>query len=114
LLLATEFTDELQRSVASQFGEEFAAELANIKEGEWSGPVKSGYGVHLVFVTHRSEGRSPTLDEVHDDVRREVLNARRVEANQSFLNVLLAKYRVTIQWPQTNLAVAAGGAEFKR
>ena len=60
-LLPREFNNEPQRDVASQFGREFAVELAKLKPGEWSGPIQSGYGAHLVFITRRSEGRLPAL-----------------------------------------------------
>ena len=49
LLLPQEFTSEPQQGVASQFGPEFAAALARSNAGEWSGPIPSGYGVHLVL-----------------------------------------------------------------
>ncbi|MCI0539570.1 MAG: peptidyl-prolyl cis-trans isomerase [Verrucomicrobiales bacterium] len=100
LLLPHEFADEPQRAVAAQFGQEFAAGLAKLKPGEWSGPIQSGYGTHLVFVTARTEGRIAALDEVRDQVKRELMNARRLEANQKFLESLLATYRVTIQSPK--------------
>ena len=45
--------------VAKQFGENFAATLGELPPGEWRGPVESGYGVHLVFVSERTEGRIP-------------------------------------------------------
>ncbi len=99
LLLPHEFTGESQHAVASQFGQEFAAALAKLKTGEWSGPIQSGYGAHLVLVTQRTEGRLAALDEVRDQVKRELMNTRRLEANQRFLDNLLAKYRVTIQQP---------------
>lgn len=99
LLLPHEFTGESQRGVASQFGEEFAAELAKLKTGEWSGPIQSGYGNHLVLVTTRTENRSAALDEVREEVKRELMNERRLAANQRFLDGLLAKYRVSVQQP---------------
>ncbi|MFH0342318.1 MAG: peptidyl-prolyl cis-trans isomerase [Chromatiales bacterium] len=99
-LLPREFADESRRGIASQFGKEFAIELAKLNPGEWSGPIQSGYGAHLVFVTRRTEGRLPALDEIREQVKRELLNARRLEANQKFLDNLLAKYRVTIQSPE--------------
>src|SRR4030095_16411871 len=84
LLLPREFTAEPQRGVASQFGQEFAIELAKVKVGGWSGPIQSGYGTHLVLVTGRTEGRLAALDEVRDEGKRELMNARRLEANQRF------------------------------
>ena len=86
--------------VAKQFGENFAATLGELPPGEWRGPVESGYGVHLVFVTERTEGRLPGLDDVREAVRREWTNARRVEANGKFYQSLLQHYVVTIERPQ--------------
>ena len=57
--------------VARQFGEKFAATLGGLSPGQWQGPVESGYGVHLVFVSERTEGRLPALADVRDAVRRE-------------------------------------------
>lgn len=41
--------------------------------GEWVGPVRSGYGWHLVQVTERSKAKVPPLDEIKDDVRNAYL-----------------------------------------
>ena len=39
---------------------------------DWFGPVESGYGMHLVFVEERTEGRLPELAGVRDAVSRTV------------------------------------------
>jgi PPIC-type PPIASE domain len=110
-LLPREFNNEPQRDVISQFGREFAVELAKLKPGAWSGPIQSGYGAHLVFITRLSEGRLPALSEVREQVKRELLNARRRQANQKFLENLLAKYQVTIQWSETEPTAATTAAK---
>ena len=56
-LLPHEFADASQSMVAAQFGPEFAKPLAELKTGEWTGPIRSGYGAHLVLLTARTEGR---------------------------------------------------------
>jgi hypothetical protein len=38
--------------------------LRDVEAGAWSGPLASGYGLHLVLVTDRVEARNPGLDEV--------------------------------------------------
>lgn len=86
--------------VAKQFGEKFAAKLDELAPGQWQGPVESGYGVHLVFVSERTEGRLPALAEVRDAVRREWANARRLEANEKLYEAMLKRYVVTIERPQ--------------
>ena len=87
--------------IAKQFGEKFATELGKLAPGGWHGPVESGYGVHFVFVSGRTEGRVPALAEVRDAVRREWANARRLEANEKFYEELLKRYVVTIERPKS-------------
>ena len=86
--------------VAEQFGERFAASLAEVPTGRWVGPVASAYGSHLVFVAQRTGGRVLALEEVGDAVRREWANAQRVESSERFYQGLLKSYAVTIEGVQ--------------
>jgi hypothetical protein len=83
--------------VAKQFGEKFAAKLGGLSPGQWQGPIESGYGAHLVFVSERTEGRVPALAEVREAVRRDWIDARRVQGNEKFYAELLKHYSVTIE-----------------
>jgi hypothetical protein len=106
-LLERAFHNESQRRVDASFGAEFSTRLASLPLGEWTGPVHSGFGTHVVLVEQRTEGRSATLDEVRPQVRREWENARRLEANTRFLENLLEQYDVRIEWPQEQPANTA-------
>jgi hypothetical protein len=83
--------------IARQFGETFAAKLGELPLHRWQGPVESGYGAHLVYVGARVPGRKPELIDVRDAVRREWVNAHRLEANEAFYRELRKRYRVTIE-----------------
>ena len=96
-LLEEQFAAVPGSEVAKQFGESFAETLTGLQPGQWQGPVESGYGVHLVLVSKRTEGRLPELADVRDIVRREWDNARRLEANGKFYQELLKRYTVTIE-----------------
>jgi hypothetical protein len=98
-LLDHSFTAAPSSEIAKQFGQEFAAKLGGLQPGQWQGPVESGFGVHLVCITERKEGRLPELAQVRDTVRREWDNARRQEANENFYQGLLRRYTVTIEQP---------------
>ena len=87
--------------------------LGGLSLGQWQGPVESGYGVHLVFVSERLEGRLPALAEVRDAVRREWDNANRLEANEKFYQDLLKHYTVTIENPEPPEARNVAGQEVK-
>jgi len=112
-LLPLDLVDASQRSVVSQFGSEFTRALAKLKPGEWSGPILSGYGVHLVFVSQRTESRLPALDEVREQVKRELMNERRQAANRKFLDELLKKYQVVIEWPKSETVTNSLTASLK-
>ena len=96
-LLAHRFEAASTTEIAKQFGEKFAAKLADTPIGQWFGPVESGYGTHLVFVEERTEGHQPELTEVRDAVRREWTNARRSESNETFFQNLLKQYEVVVE-----------------
>lgn len=96
-LLETQYAGVTAGEVARQFGAPFALALGRLEPGRWQGPVESGYGVHLVYVRERVEGRLQALSEIRDVVRREWDNARRTTANESFYQQLLGRYTVTIE-----------------
>ena len=96
-LLEHRFEAAPTTEIAKQFGDKFAAKLADVPIGQWFGPVESGYGMHLVFVEERTEGRLPELAEVRDAVRRDWTNARRLESNEKFFQNLLKHYEVVVE-----------------
>lgn len=83
----------------SLFGSGFSAGVGAIEKGTWGGPVKSGYGLHLVRVDERTAGHYPDLDEVLDPVRRDWLTVRRSDAIDSLYERLAENYTVTIEAP---------------
>jgi parvulin-like peptidyl-prolyl cis-trans isomerase-like protein len=99
-LLERKFQSLPAGEIVKQFGEKFAIELGKLSPGQWNGPIESGYGVHLVWISERTEGRVPELAEVRDAVRREWANARRLEAKDKFYQELLKRYVVTIERPK--------------
>jgi len=96
-LLEHTFQSVPTSEIAKQFGEKFAVELGRLTPGEWQGPVASGYGVHLVLVGERIEGRLPTLAEARDTVRREWANAQRLDGSRRFYEEMLKRYTVTVE-----------------
>jgi PPIC-type PPIASE domain len=96
-LLEHRLEDVLLRDVAAQFGDGFADRVAELPVGEWRGPIESGYGMHLVLVDAKTEGRTLELDEVRDALRRDWLNEQRIAANEKYYQSLLQRYTVTIE-----------------
>jgi peptidyl-prolyl cis-trans isomerase C len=78
------------------FGGAFAESLASLPVGEWDGPVRSGFGWHLVLVEDKREALVPELDEVRDYVAQEYQYHSVLEAQDEVFRELLAKYNVSI------------------
>jgi hypothetical protein len=86
--------------IRTMFGEQFASVLATVKTGQWQGPVQSGYGSHLVFVSEHTEGHLPALAEIRSEVQREWANGKRFESQEKLYNALLKHYTVRIEPPE--------------
>ena len=83
--------------IASVFGDEFARRIAQLEGGRWIGPIQSGYGWHIVYVSERTEGRPKPLSEVEDAVLREWLAARRKEIIDATYSKMREKYAVIVE-----------------
>ncbi len=95
LLPATTASVAVDR-LAREFGEEFARSVGALAVGDWSGPIASGYGVHLVRVNSRTPGRPATLDEARAAVERDWESDRRAQAKADYFEKLRRKYDVVI------------------
>jgi len=100
--------------IKKQFGEEFSRNLLELKSGKWEGPVRSGYGLHLVLVTKRVGGRLPELKEVREMVKRDWTFARQKELKDAAYAKLRERYVVIVEKTKadnkTTSTVMGGGA----
>ncbi|MFH0997304.1 MAG: peptidylprolyl isomerase [Pseudomonadota bacterium] len=83
--------------IRKQFGEEFSRNLSGLKIGKWEGPVRSDFGLHLVLVTKRVEGRLFELEEVRDMVKRNVMAERQKELKDAAYAKLRERYDVVVE-----------------
>jgi hypothetical protein len=86
-----------EADIARLFGSEFEAEIRDQPVGEWVGPLKSGYGAHLVRIEARTPGRMAPLAEVRDEVARDWAARRRQEVLEAQYQELRSRYRVRIE-----------------
>jgi hypothetical protein len=93
-LLEAEMRDADRQAVANAFGDEFANALLAIEPGKWSGPLKSGYGAHLVFVSARQIARKPAFEAVRGKVIAEWRRESEQKVSVDYLARLREKYGV--------------------
>jgi hypothetical protein len=96
-MLPRQFTRATQAEIAASFGEVFAGEVVGTVPGEWTGPLYSGYGVHLVRVSSREAGRMPELSEIRELVEREYLAQQRHEQKELAYRRLREGYEIVIE-----------------
>ena len=93
--------------VAGLFGASFAEDLFALPAGSWQGPLKSGYGLHLVRVENRTEARLPSFQEAQAGARAAWADENRREANDRLYERLREDYRIEIGAGVTDLASEA-------
>ncbi len=97
LMLPKVFDLSSESEIARLFGRPFSRELLEITPGAWTGPIRSGYGLHLVLVSEKVAGRLPELDEVREIVERDWFSTRKKEHRESIYNSLREKYTVVFE-----------------
>ena len=80
--------------VERDFGSDFAKALQSVPIRRWEGPIRSGYGMHLVRVGKVVPGRVPKLDEVRKAVARDYEEDRRRLSSAAAYRKLQQDYRV--------------------
>jgi peptidyl-prolyl cis-trans isomerase C len=73
-----------------------AVALPLAPERQWSGPYRSGFGWHLVYVTGREAARQPPLAEVRKRVQSDFLGEARERANAATFAQIAARYHVIV------------------
>jgi hypothetical protein len=95
-MLEREHAGADESTVASLFGREFADTVFALEPGTWRGPVPSGYGFHLVWVSEREAARPRPFDEVRPQVLDDWHREQQTRANEQFFAGLLKKYDVVV------------------
>jgi hypothetical protein len=106
-ILPATFNRARSAEVDATFGTGFAEQLGELQTGEWHGPVRSGIGLHLVFIDERIDARMPALDEVRDDVTRDLQTANYNQGLALLYERLAEKYTITID-PMIDVGESAG------
>lgn len=100
---ATSLPPDLEKidavEVEAMFGPDFATSLLRLEPGRWSGPIASGYGLHLVWVSERISGGHLAFETVRQRVKDDWVYKQRVAANEAILLKLLERYEVVVDPP---------------
>ena len=97
-MLQNEYPLQTLRQVKELFGQEFAGKLFELEPGAsaWVGPLRSGYGFHLVRILQKLPSRVPELAEVQSEVLTDLRNHRLQTTSETFYAQLRKKYQVDV------------------
>jgi len=90
------YAERTPEQVAREFGPPFAKALFGLKPGAWQGPVQSGYGWHLVFISSIEPRRVPAFEEIEPDVKSAWLDQKQGEIKRTTFDAMRARYTVVV------------------
>jgi hypothetical protein len=108
--LPGELTELPETDVAGLFGSEFAQRLATVELDQWTGPIASNFGQHLVRVTERMEPAVLLPSELREMVRGEWLTVRAQARRDQVYQALRERYRIVVERPKAPTAATAATA----
>jgi len=97
VMLPRDVARTARSEVARQFGNAFADAVLAVTPGRWAGPIRSEYGVHLVYVSEREASHVPALAAVRGQVEREFMADRHQRQLDAMYARLLERYRVVVE-----------------
>lgn len=83
-------------AIDSVFGKGFYRQIAELAPGQWSGPVTSDYGIHLIRTLDGRPARMPLLEEVRDSVLKDWKSAKAKENREQDYAKRRSRYIVEI------------------
>ncbi|NJN51241.1 MAG: peptidyl-prolyl cis-trans isomerase [Gammaproteobacteria bacterium] len=93
-MLRHDYADITEAELGRLFGTPFAQSVFSLPESGWQGPVRSGYGFHLVRIVAKTTPPEPEFDAVKSDVRAAYLDEERRRLNGQVLDEIKARYTV--------------------
>jgi len=97
LMLPTTFSDVSELEVSRTLGQQFSKSLLETPLRSWQGPLISGFGLHLVYISEMSPASVPVLVQVRDQVYRDWASKKREQTNQMFYQTLRTRYDIKIE-----------------
>jgi len=107
LMLQDYYPQKDPLEIQKLFGSGFTESLLELSPGQWHGPVLSGYGVHLVYISSISEPPAPEFTALRERVVQDWTMERGEELNDKFYVSLREQYTVVIEEPDEKDTVAA-------
>lgn len=81
------------------FGVGFGQQLIELPTASWVGPIRSGFGVHLVIVDKVEQAPLPIFEEARADVERDFQYDQQIKATEAVVERLKQNYDILLDDP---------------
>lgn len=98
-MLASFYPEKTPLELQKLFGSGFVDRLVELSPDQWHGPVLSGYGTHLIFISHITEPPEPVFAEVRERVLADWTAEQSERLEQRFYEDIVARYTIDVDLP---------------
>ena len=77
-----------------QLGLDFSTSMEPLETGSWVGPIESGFGYHLIYLTEKTGPQIPELGNVKDDLLRDMEYDNQKKLNDLIFEELKKNYSI--------------------
>jgi len=95
--LGHQFRSKSQHDLQKIFGTEFAAAVMSGTPGTWLGPIRSPYGMHLVWIDTLIPERVSEFADVRTQIEQSVRSEKREEGFRALLEQLREAYEIRVE-----------------
>jgi len=88
-----------EAAITRTFGQAFYTGLQDLPVDQWTGPVASGFGQHLVRITAIQAASAPSFEDRRTQVQRDWLAQARLRTEQEKYETLRGNYTIEIESP---------------
>ena len=100
--LQYDYTDQATVDIQQNFGDKpILQELFKAPLHTWIGPVRSGYGWHLIFISKRDSATEIPFGSIKEDVKTKWLEEMKAAQNEKVFDQLNEKYIINRKYLET-------------
>lgn len=75
---------------------DFESACFKLEAGQTSGPIKTQFGYHIIKLTDKKPSETKTLNEVSEQIRRRIMDVKKMEKLQDLIKQLRARAKINI------------------
>lgn len=88
------FENQDANEINRQLGLQFSETLETLKTNAWTGPIQSGFGYHLIYITDKIAPQKPDFENVKKDLMRDLEYENQKKLNEQLLQELKKNYKI--------------------